>query len=212
MQNPARVDYTLYLVTDRGILNGRDLFEAVEAAIKGGITLLQLREKEASSREFYELAVRMKMLADRHRIPLIINDRLDIALAVDADGLHVGQEDLPVEVARRLLGPGKILGCSVSNEEEALQAERAGADYLGAGNVYPTGSKEVATPPIGVEGLRRIKEAVSIPVVGIGGIGLRNVEAVKETGVDGISVISAILGSRDIERAARELRSAWRRQ
>jgi len=210
VQNPARVDYTLYLVTDRGILGGRNLFEAVEAAIRGGVTLLQLREKDASGREFYELALQMKRVAASHHIPLIINDRLDIALAVDADGLHVGQDDLPVEVARRLLGPGKILGCSVSNEEEAVQAERNGADYLGAGIVYPTGSKEVATPPIGVDGLRRIKEAVSIPVVGIGGIGLHNVTAVKEAGVDGISVISAILGSRDIEGAARELLSAWR--
>ncbi len=211
MQNPARVDYTLYLVTDRGILGGRDLFEAVEAAIRGGVTLLQLREKEASGREFYELALQMKRVAASHHIPLIINDRLDIALAVDADGLHVGQDDLPVDVARRLLGPGKILGCSVSNEEEAVQAERAGADYLGAGIVYPTGSKEMVTPPIGVEGLRRIKEVISIPVVGIGGIGLHNIEAVREAGVDGIAVISAILGSRDIEEAARDLADAWRR-
>ncbi|HHW39629.1 MAG TPA: thiamine phosphate synthase [Syntrophomonadaceae bacterium] len=210
MQNPARVDYTLYLVTDRGILGGRNLFEAVEAAIRGGVTLLQLREKDASGREFYELALQMKRVAASHHIPLIINDRLDIALAVDADGLHVGQDDLPVDVARRLLGPGKILGCSVSNEEEAVQAERAGADYLGAGIVYPTGSKEVTAPPIGVDGLRRIKEAVSIPVVGIGGIGLHNIAAVKEAGVDGISVISAILGSRDIEEAARGLVKAWR--
>ncbi|MGB9791967.1 MAG: thiamine phosphate synthase [Thermacetogeniaceae bacterium] len=210
MQNTAHIDFTLYLVTDRGILRGRDLFEAVEAAIRGGVTLLQLREKDASSREFYEIALQMKRLAASHRIPLIINDRLDIALAVDADGLHVGQDDLPVDVARRLLGPGKILGCSVSNEEEAREAERAGADYLGAGSVYPTGSKELVKPPIGPEGLRRIKEAVSIPVVGIGGIGLHNIAEVKKTGVDGISVISAILGRQDIEEAARELVRAWR--
>ncbi len=211
MQDQACLDYTLYLVTDRGILGGRDLFEAVEAAIRGGITLLQLREKDASGREFYEIALQMKRVAGSHHIPLIINDRLDIALAVDADGLHVGQDDLPVEVARRLLGPGKILGCSVSSVEEAVQAERSGADYLGAGIVYPTSSKEVAAPPIGVDGLRRIKEAVSIPVVGIGGISLHNITAVKEAGVDGISVISAILGNRDIEGAARELLNAWRR-
>lgn len=210
MQNRASVDYTLYLVTDRGILKGRDIFEAVEAAIRGGITLLQLREKDASSREFYEIALQMKRLAASHRIPLIINDRLDIALAVDADGLHVGQDDLPVDVARRILGPGKILGCSVSTAEEAKEAERAGADYLGAGSVYPTGSKDLVKPPIGPEGLARIKEAVSIPVVGIGGINLSNIAEVKRAGADGISVISAILGSEDIEGAARALLKAWR--
>jgi thiamine-phosphate pyrophosphorylase len=204
-----QMDYTLYLVTDRGILNGRDISKAVEEAIKGGVTILQLREKDISSRDFYDLAVRMKKLAVFHQVPLIINDRLDIALAVDADGLHIGQEDLPVKVARKLLGLGKILGYSVSNIAEAIHGERNGADYLGAGTVYSTGSKEVSIAPIGAEGLKKIKEAVSIPVVGIGGIGLANIDEVKRSGVDGISVISAILGGQDIEGEARNLINAW---
>lgn len=203
------VDYSLYLVTDRGMLGGKNLYKAVEEAVRGGVTLLQLREKDAGSGEFYNIAVEMKKLAGLYRTPLIINDRLDIALAVDADGLHIGQEDLPLEVARKLLGPGKILGYSVSNQAEAVYGEENGADYLGAGPVYHTGSKEVAIEPIGPAGLKRIKESVSIPVVGIGGIGIANIGEVKESGIAGISVISAILARRDIEEAARELKSAW---
>ena len=203
------VDYSLYLVTDRGMIGDRSLFSAVEEAIKGGVTLLQLREKDAGSGEFYSIAVEMKKLAVSYRVPLIINDRLDIALAADADGLHIGQEDLPLEVARALLGPGKILGYSVSNPAEAVYGEKNGADYLGAGPVYHTGSKVVEIAPIGAAGLKRIKESVSIPVVGIGGIGADNIAEVKKAGVEGISVISAILAAADIEKAARELREAW---
>lgn len=204
------LDYSVYLVTDRDILGDRDLLTAVEQALKGGVTMLQLREKTASSRDFYQLAVRMKELAAAYRVPLIINDRLDIALAADADGLHVGQEDLPVAVARRILGPGKILGYSVSTITEAICGERNGADYLGAGPVYTTGSKADAGSPIGVVGLRQIKEGVTIPVVGIGGIGVANILDVKEAGADGASVISAIMGSRDPRRAASALIAAWR--
>lgn len=205
------IDYTLYLVTDRGILQGRDLYRVVEDAIDGGVTLLQLREKDASSREFYEVAREMKELAHSRKIPLIINDRLDIALAVDADGLHIGQDDLPLPVARRLLGPGKILGYSVSNVEEAVYGEENGADYLGAGAVFATGSKELAVPPIGLDMLREIRRAVSLPVVGIGGISPDNLEEVKRTGIDGISVISAILGSEDTREAAGRLAAAWKK-
>jgi thiamine-phosphate pyrophosphorylase len=205
-----RFDYSLYLVTDRQILQGRDLFEAVAAAIRGGVTLVQLREKDAPSGEFYRLAVDMKKLADSCGVPLIINDRMDIALAVDAAGLHIGPDDLPLPVARRLLGPGKILGYSVSCVDEAVYAEQNGADYLGAGAVYHTGSKEVAIPPIGVDGLHRIREAVAIPVVGIGGISLDNVRQVRRSGAAGISVISAIMGSPDPGQAAGGLSAAWR--
>jgi thiamine-phosphate pyrophosphorylase len=204
------VDYTLYLVTDRDILGDRDLFTAVEEALKGGVTMLQLREKTASSRDFYQLAVRMKELAAAYQVPLIINDRLDIALAADAGGLHVGQDDLPVAVARRILGPGKILGYSVSTVEEAIYGEQNGADYLGASPVYATGSKVDAGSPIGTDGLRQIKQSVAIPVVGIGGIGEANILDVKRAGVDGASVISAIMGSRDLKRAASALIAAWR--
>jgi len=206
------IDYTLYLVTDRGILKGRDLFKAVEEAVKGGVTLVQLREKEISSLEFYNIAVKMKKITGFYNIPLIINDRLDIALAADADGLHIGQDDLPIEVARKLLGNGKILGYSVCSVEQALRGEKCGADYLGAGTVYPTGSKSDAGNPIGVGGLKRIKESVSIPVVGIGGIGISNIAEVKASGVDGISLISAILGSGDIEGTSRTLAAIWRQK
>ena len=205
------VDYSLYLVTDRSILKGRDLFQAVEEAVEGGVTLVQLREKNISSLDFYTIALKMKELVNSYNVPLIINDRLDIALAVDADGLHVGQEDLPPAVARKLLGPEKILGYSVGNPEQARRAERNGADYLGAGTVFPTGSKADTGEPIGPEGLRAIKQAVAIPVVGIGGIGISNLEKVKAAGVDGISLISAILGSNDIEAASRQLINLWRK-
>ena len=205
------VDYSLYLVTDRSILKGRDLFQAVEEAVEGGVTLVQLREKNISSLDFYTIALKMKELVNSYNVPLIINDRLDIALAVDADGLHVGQEDLPPAVARKLLGPEKILGYSVGNPEQARRAERDGADYLGAGTVFPTGSKADTGKPIGPEGLRAIKQAVAIPVVGIGGIGISNLEEVKAAGADGISLISAILGSNDIEAASRQLINLWRK-
>lgn len=204
------LDYSVYLVTDRDILGDRDLLTAVEQALQGGVTMLQLREKTASSRDFYQLAVRMKKLAAACQVPLIINDRLDIALAADADGLHIGQEDLPPGVARRILGPGKILGYSVSTVAEAVYGERNGADYLGAGPVYATGSKADAASPIGIDGLRQIKQSVSIPVVGIGGIGGANILDVKRAGVDGISVISAIMGSQDIRGSSRMLADAWR--
>lgn len=203
------VDYSLYLVTDRGILKGKDLFGAVEEAAKGGVTLVQLREKDISTLDFYNIALKMKALLKKYGIPLIINDRLDIALAVGADGLHVGQDDLPVDKARGLLGKGKILGYSVYNEQQALYGEKCGADYLGAGPVYPTGSKPDAVSPIGIGSLRRIAGSISIPVVGIGGIGFSNLKEVKEAGAAGISLISAILGSDDIRGTARELLKDW---
>lgn len=205
------VDYSLYLVTDRSILMGRDLFQAVEDAIKGGITLVQLREKNISNLDLYKIAVQMKKLVNSYDIPLIINDRLDIALASDADGLHIGQEDLPLETTRKLLGPNKILGYSVANVEQAIFGQSNGADYLGASTVFPTSSKSDAGAAIGLEELKRIKQHVSIPVVGIGGIGLSNIEEVKMTGIDGISVISAILGSENIEATSRALFNIWRK-
>ncbi|MCR4434800.1 MAG: thiamine phosphate synthase [Clostridiales bacterium] len=206
------VDYSLYLVTDRGILKGKDLLEAVEEALRGGVTLVQLREKDISSLDFYNTALKMKRLAHRYGVPFIVNDRLDIALAADADGLHIGQGDLPLEAARRLLGKGKILGYSVSSVEEAVYGEKNGADYLGAGPVYPTGSKPDAASPIGPGALRSIRESVSLPVVGIGGIGISNIEEIKSTGIDGIALISAILGSRDIKEASENLVRLWRKE
>ncbi|SHE99958.1 thiamine-phosphate pyrophosphorylase [Caldanaerobius fijiensis DSM 17918] len=198
------MDLRLYAVTDRSYLKGIDLVSAVELAIRGGATIIQLREKEISSKEFYELALKVKEVTKHNNIPLIINDRVDIALAVDADGVHVGQEDLPAEVVRRLIGPDKILGVSASTVEEAVKAERDGADYLGVGAVYTTLTKPEADA-IGIEGLQKIKEAVSIPVVAIGGITQENAyEIMLKSEVDGISSVSAVF-SGDVEENSRRL-------
>jgi len=206
--NKSLVNYSLYLVTDTGDKD-RDAFcETVDRAITGGVTLVQLREKMATSRDFYELALRVKAITDRHNVPLIINDRLDIALAVNADGLHVGQEDLPAAVARRLLGPDKILGVTAATVADALEAQAAGADYLGSGAVYPTGTKPgKAVLPLMT--LSQIKQAVHIPVVAIGGISEANIYALRQSKVDGVAVVSAIMDSSDPAAAARALRILW---
>ena len=196
----------LYLCTDRVLALGRPIVEAVEAAIDGGVTMVQLREKDASSREFYEIALAVRRLTKSRGIPLVINDRLDIALAVNADGLHIGQSDLPLEAIRRIAGNRLFVGISAGTVEEALAAQEGGAEYLGAGAVYPTGSKADAGDAIGIEGLRAILGAVRIPVVGIGGLGPANAACVMRTGAAGIAVISAILSQPDIKAASAALR------
>ncbi|SMB87993.1 thiamine-phosphate diphosphorylase [Desulfonispora thiosulfatigenes DSM 11270] len=204
-----KLDYALYLVTDRGILGDRDLETAVEQSILGGATIVQLREKDISSLDFYNIAKSLKKVTDKYNVPLLINDRLDIALAVDAAGAHIGQEDLPCAVARKMLGPDKILGITANTVEAALKAQEEGADYLGVGAVYPTGSKEI-DKPIGVEQLGVVKKAVNIPVVAIGGINENNISELKPTGIEGVSVISAILGKEDIKKASEELLSIFK--
>lgn len=203
--NKIKIDYSLYLVTDRKLLGERDLVQSIELAIQGGVSLVQLREKSVSSREFLELAFRVKEITSRYKIPLIINDRLDIALAVEADGLHVGQDDLPMLKARELLGPDKIIGVSARTLAEALLAQEQGADYLGVGAIFKTSTKTDALE-VSLEQLENIKKAVSIPVVAIGGINLENVRQVMATGVDGVSVVSAILAQDNILMAAGQLR------
>ncbi len=200
-----KLNLQLYVVTDRTWLNGKGLEDDVEAAILGGATIVQLREKNLSSREFLLTAVKIKEVTDKYGIPLIINDRLDIALVVDAAGLHVGQSDLPPLTARRLLGPGKILGVSVTNQEEAVQAEKDGADYLGAGAVFPTGTKQDADYVDYLE-LQKITRAVRIPVVAIGGINEANAPGLKSSGIKGIAVVSAIFGKSDVRAAAERMR------
>ncbi|MCX5821906.1 MAG: thiamine phosphate synthase [Deltaproteobacteria bacterium] len=200
------MDFTLYLVTDRRWLGERTLWDGVEEAIRGGATLVQLREKKISSKEYLELAQRVKEVTDRHDIPLIINDRIDIAMAIDADGVHLGPEDLPVPIARKLLGDGKIIGSSAASVDEALLFQAQGADYLGVGAVFPTATKR-GTEKVGLEDLRGIKSAVHIPVVAIGGINAENAKPVMETGVDGVAVVSAIMDQTDIREAARQLLS-----
>jgi thiamine-phosphate pyrophosphorylase len=207
MKNKLDVNYGLYLVTDRGILGNRDLAEVVEEAIIGGVTVVQLREKTTSTLDFYNTALRIKAVTDKYNIPLIINDRLDIALAVDAAGLHVGQNDMPPHIARKVLGPNKILGVSTATLQEALKAQEDGADYIGVGAMFPTNSKSDAKY-VTLEDLEKIKQGVKIPVVAIGGINLSNIRQVMEAGADGAAVISAILGKDDIKKAARELLEA----
>lgn len=204
--NKSQVNYSLYLVTDS---NGKDtdtFCNTLEQAVGGGVTLVQLREKTATSREFYELALRVKEITDKNNIPLIINDRLDIAMAVNADGLHIGQEDLPVAVARQLLGPDKILGVTAATVADALAAQVAGADYVGSGAVYPTGTKPgKAVLPLTT--LSQIKQAVHIPVVAIGGITVDNMGPVLKSGIDGVAVVSAIMDSPDPLSEAQKFRA-----
>lgn len=205
------VDYSLYLVTDRGLLGGRDLLTEVRRAVQGGVTMVQLREKDISSREFYHIAVSLKEELSGHRIPLIINDRLDIALAVDADGLHIGQDDLPLLEARRLLGNEKIIGLSVNTLEQALDGESSGASYLGVGPVFFTQTKIDIERPIGIKILKFLKQNLKIPLLAIGGIDSKNIAEIKKTGVDGIAVASALMGVKDIAVAARRMIGEWKR-
>lgn len=197
-------DYKLYLVTDRGILAGRDLVKSIEEALRGGATLVQLREKDISTLEFLNIALKVKAVTDKYNIPLIINDRLDIALAIDAAGLHIGQADMPLKTARKLLGKEKIIGVSTSNVKEALEAEKDGADYVGVGAMFPTNTKK-DTKSVSLEELHNIKNSINIPVVAIGGINKNNIKLVFNAGADGAAVISAILGEDDIKSACMSL-------
>jgi len=201
------VDWSVYVITDRRVAGERDILDVVRAAIRGGATVIQLREKEATTREMIRLGEALHDITREAGIPLIVNDRVDVALAIDAEGVHVGQDDMPAAVARRLIGPDKILGVSAETVAQALEAQRDGADYLGVGDVYGTPTKPDAGPPIGVEGLAEIARAVSIPVVGIGGITPENAAAVIDAGAVGVAVISAVVGAADPEAAARRLRA-----
>ena len=200
-----KFDYRLCLVTDRSLLRGISLEEAVEQAICGGCTMIQLREKNCSAKAFYELAKRIKSITDAYHVPLIINDRTDIAIAIRAAGVHVGQSDLPAYVIRSMIGSDALLGVSVTSVKEALQAEKEGADYLGVGALFPTNTKKDAAH-VTLQELKNIKKAVTIPIMGIGGINKTNLELLKQTGIDSIAVISAILDQPNITQAAAELK------
>ncbi|AKC61207.1 thiamine phosphate synthase [Clostridium sporogenes] len=199
------LNYELYLITDRRFLKGRELKKVVEDAILGGVTIVQVREKDVSTREFYNVAKEVKEVTDHYKVPIIINDRLDIAQAINAHGVHLGQKDMHLNIARRILGKDKIIGISVGNVKEALEAENNGADYLGIGTIFPTGSKKDVDAIIGIDGLSKIKNNISIPSVAIGGINKTNFKDVLSTGIEGISVISAILDEDDINIAANNL-------
>lgn len=201
-------DYTLYLVTDRQLMSCDSLTEAVEQAILGGCTMIQLREKELPSLEFYNQAVAVKQVTERYHIPLIINDRIDIAMAVQAAGVHIGQHDLPAATVRKVIGENMLLGVSASSIAEAIQAQQDGADYLGVGAMFPTGTKTDAES-VSMEELQKIRTAVSLPIVAIGGINKGNAGRFKPMGIDGLAVVSAIIAQSDIKAAAAELKDLF---
>ena len=203
------IDYSLYLCTDRRLMTSPTIEASVESALRGGTTVIQLREKDCSSREFYELGLRVKKITERYHAPLIINDRVDIALAVGAAGVHVGQGDLPCKVVREIVGPDMIVGVSAATIDEAVQAEEDGADYLGVGAMYATATK-TDTRPVSMEELLKIRAAVKIPIVVIGGINKQTLGNFKGTGVNGLAVVSAIVAQPDPEAAARELLRMWK--
>ena len=203
--NIAANDLQLYAVTDSRWLNGAALAEAVEKALVGGVTCVQLREKQLPFDEFLRTAKEIKALCQNYHVPFIVDDNLDIALACDADGLHIGQNDMPAAKARELLGPDKILGVSAQTIEQAVAACRDGADYLGVGAVFPTGTKTDAVE-VPLDTLKAITAAVDIPVVAIGGIGADNIAQLSGTGIAGAAVVSAIFAQEDIKKAAANLR------
>lgn len=199
-------DLSLYLVTDRTLSLGRPLEMIVEEAVKGGVTMVQLREKDASTLEFYTLAMKMKEILKSGNVPLIINDRLDIALACDADGLHIGQDDMPYAVARKLLGKDKIIGLSVESVQDAIDANAVDVDYIGISPVFGTQTKTDTAPALGLEGIREITRICRHPSVGIGGINLTNAQDIIQAGADGISVVSAIVSAVSPQEAAHRLK------
>ena len=208
--NIDKKDLVLYAVTDRSWLRGQTLKSQVEAALKGGATFIQLREKDLDEEAFLEEALEIQKLCRDYDVPFVINDNVDIAARIGADGVHVGQHDMEAGDVRRRLGPDKIIGVSAQTVEQALLAQEHGADYLGVGAVFPTGSKADATE-VEHETLRAICEAVEIPVIAIGGITRDNVRELKGTGICGIAVISAIFAKQDIEAAAADLREQTER-
>jgi thiamine-phosphate pyrophosphorylase len=204
MKHPP--DWRLYLVTDRRIAGARPIEDVVCAAVRGGVTAVQLREKECDTREVVELGRRLKKLLAPFAVPLIINDRVDVALAVGADGVHIGQSDMDFRDARRLLGPDALIGLSIETMEQAAEAEGLGVAYYGVSPVFSTPTKTDTAVEWGLDGLRRLRTASRQVLVGIGGISAANAADVIRAGADGIAVVSAVCGAADPERAAMELR------
>lgn len=203
------IDYTLYLCTDRELMSSATIEENVEQAVLGGCTVVQLREKLCSSREFYDIAVSVKRITDKYNVALIINDRVDIAMAVKADGVHIGQSDLPADIVRNIVGDDMVIGVSVSNAEEAEKAVKSGADYLGVGAMYATNTKTDAKV-VTMEELSDIRQRVQIPIVVIGGINMKTLHNFKNKGIDGLAVISAIAAQKDVRQAAENILRAFK--
>ena len=200
-------DFSLYLVTDRGLSLGRSTADIVQAAVAGGATCVQLREKSCGTREFMAEARAVRAILAGTGVPLVINDRVDVALAVGADGVHLGQSDMPVADARRLTGPDMLIGVSAECVEDAVRAEAEGADYVGVSPVFSTPTKTDTAPALGLAGVAAIRAAVSLPLVGIGGIGPANAESVIRAGCDGVAAVSAIVSAADPEKAAAHLKT-----
>lgn len=204
------LDLSLYLVTD----NSDDVekfLNTIEEGIKGGVSVVQIREKTAETLDFYNLALKVKEITAKYDVPLIINDRVDVALAIDADGVHVGQSDMPCDVTRKLIGKDKILGVSAATIEEAKKAEKDGADYIGTGAVFPTATKDDA-PSITKQDLKDVVESINIPVVAIGGITLENAHELADTGIAGLSVVSAIMSSENPKKSSKDLLKIYNNQ
>ncbi len=202
------INWELYLVTDRE-LSKIPFQEMIKKAVEGGVTVVQLREKKLSTREFIEEALEVKKIIKG--IPIIINDRVDIALAVKANGVHLGNEDMPVDIARRILGKDFVIGASAGSVEEAIEKEKMGADYIAVSPVFSTPTKPDAGPPLGLEGIKEMKKFVKVPLIGIGGINKENVMDVIRSGADGVAVVSAIVSSEDPEKSAREMKELIQR-
>ena len=192
------INYSIYLVTDHNCLQGRDFLGCIENALQGGVTLVQLREKNVDGGIFLQRAIAVKNLCDKYNVPLLINDRIDVALACKAAGVHLGQDDIPPSAARAILGPDAIIGVSAHSCEEALAAEKDGADYLGVGAIFPTNSKDDASE-VGLNMLKEIRQISKLPIVGIGGINAQNYTQVRAAGAQGAAIISGILGVNNIE-------------
>lgn len=202
-----KVDYALMYVTDDSIRDDHSFFTILEAALKGGATIVQLRQKTCDTSTFYERAIRCKELCGTYQIPLLINDRLDIALAIDADGIHIGQSDMPYNVARELLGNEKIIGLSVSTTPQALKPDAQSADYIGISPIFSTNTKtNDLAKPLGISGLKEIRELYTKPIVCIGGINKNNTKEIIANGADGIAVVSAISKAEDPKAATKELK------
>lgn len=204
--NKPQIDLSLYLVTDRILAKGRDLVQIVKQAVEGGVSTVQLREKEISSKMFFELAVEIKQLLKPYSVPLIINDRLDIALAVEAEGLHIGQNDLPYAQARKILGPNKIIGLSVETVQQAYLANEIDVDYIGLSPVFSTDTKADISTPLGLEGVADISKITKHKTVAIGGVHSGNAANILKAGANGIAVVSAIVAQKEPKLAAQKLK------
>ncbi|MFP4620088.1 MAG: thiamine phosphate synthase [Bacteroidales bacterium] len=206
MSKTKKFNPALYLVTDRDLALGRSLTWVIEKSVNGGTTIVQLREKDLDTKDFIEEALQVKKILEPYGVPLLINDRVDVALAVEADGVHLGQTDMPYEMARKILGKDAIIGLSVENYEQAKEADKLNLDYIAISPVYTTPTKEELTEALGLEGVRRITEICGHPSVGIGSIKPHNAREVIHAGADGVAVVSGICSADDPEVAARELR------